>query len=398
MSQRHVLLVVSALPILVAITVCQFGGCLPENDNAPGTCALTITIVGNGMVNLNPPNVDIRPDSAAMSQGYDCGESVTLTATADAGWEFHHWDGDVQSFDNPLSVTASTGLRITAVFLTEGMSDLFAAVAPPDGQPLEPGSWSGMVTAARITTSEGDTECPSDDGESLLTATASEDNSIKAAATVGPTMDLSFQQPVRGEMAVVMDESYHHVDSHYSTQCCANPPDCTQERTVTPGQLFDYLELKTASASFPIATDSSVNKFEIVINFMPVGGMDDPQAVLEMLQWIRPYEDRTMDVVILVTIMPETEVFWTERNVDKVTHPCEGTTDNSDESSEGGELYCGLHFYEIPGRLIKRSDGRHEIVGSYENKTIEDGHYQPCGPNFPREITEECVVHLIRTP
>ncbi|MBX5327281.1 DUF2341 domain-containing protein, partial [Candidatus Bathyarchaeota archaeon A05DMB-4] len=55
---------------------------------------LSIDIVGTGSVEKNP-------DKAT----YVYGESVTLTATAEPGWTFAGWSGDISSNDNPIDIT-----------------------------------------------------------------------------------------------------------------------------------------------------------------------------------------------------------------------------------------------------------------------------------------------------
>jgi uncharacterized repeat protein (TIGR02543 family) len=70
---------------------------------------LTVNAVGNGTV-TKEPDEDM----------YDCDDKVTLTATADPGWSFSGWSGDLSGVTDPLTETISvtmTGSRvITATF------------------------------------------------------------------------------------------------------------------------------------------------------------------------------------------------------------------------------------------------------------------------------------------
>jgi len=66
---------------------------------------LTITIIGNGTVIAAPEKTT-----------YTYGETVTLTATADPGWSFAGWSGDITSNDNPLIVTMDGNKSIIATF------------------------------------------------------------------------------------------------------------------------------------------------------------------------------------------------------------------------------------------------------------------------------------------
>ena len=66
---------------------------------------LTVSIAGRG-------SVDREPDQ----ETYTYGEVVTLTATADTGWSFDGWSGDLSGGDNPESITMDGNKDITATF------------------------------------------------------------------------------------------------------------------------------------------------------------------------------------------------------------------------------------------------------------------------------------------
>lgn len=55
-----------------------------------------------------------------LSDRYDVGSSVTLTATPDMDYRFDGWTGDVTSSENPLTVTVDQNLSVNANFL-EGL-------------------------------------------------------------------------------------------------------------------------------------------------------------------------------------------------------------------------------------------------------------------------------------
>jgi uncharacterized repeat protein (TIGR02543 family) len=67
---------------------------------------LTMTIEGGGTVIKDPDR---------STFGYL--EQVSLSATADTGWTFTGWSGDVESTDNPLSITMEANTSITANFI-----------------------------------------------------------------------------------------------------------------------------------------------------------------------------------------------------------------------------------------------------------------------------------------
>ncbi len=67
---------------------------------------LDIQTVGQGSVKRDPAR-----------QTYFYGDQVTLTATADNGWRFAGWSGDVSGSDNPKTITISGDTQITATFV-----------------------------------------------------------------------------------------------------------------------------------------------------------------------------------------------------------------------------------------------------------------------------------------
>ncbi|SHL05998.1 malectin domain-containing carbohydrate-binding protein [Rhodothermus profundi] len=80
------------------------------------TYTLTITTVGNGTVTKNP-------DQTA----YESGTVVQLTAVPAAGWVFSNWSGDLSGSDNPVNVTVTTDMNITATFIELPSADNFLA-------------------------------------------------------------------------------------------------------------------------------------------------------------------------------------------------------------------------------------------------------------------------------
>jgi len=66
---------------------------------------LFITIVGQGRVDVSPTGP------------YVYGTLVELTATADLGWSFSGWDGDLTGRTNPATITMDRSKSVTATFL-----------------------------------------------------------------------------------------------------------------------------------------------------------------------------------------------------------------------------------------------------------------------------------------
>jgi len=66
---------------------------------------LTINIVGDGSVAKNPDQ-----------STYTYGTLVELTATADPGWTFDHWSGDLSGSSNPATISMTGDKTVTATF------------------------------------------------------------------------------------------------------------------------------------------------------------------------------------------------------------------------------------------------------------------------------------------
>jgi hypothetical protein len=69
---------------------------------------LTVNVTGQGGVDLDPP------DGTYLS-----GTTVQLTANADPGWSFDHWEGDLSGSTNPESILMDSDKTVTAVFLQD---------------------------------------------------------------------------------------------------------------------------------------------------------------------------------------------------------------------------------------------------------------------------------------
>lgn len=100
---------------------------------APPAKQLTLNVQGSGTVTLDPPG-----------GSYSRGTVVVMTATADAAWNFDHWEGgSVQgSTANPQSITMNKSQNITAVFAqppgnnTVRSTDVVIRVVDAGGQPV----------------------------------------------------------------------------------------------------------------------------------------------------------------------------------------------------------------------------------------------------------------------
>jgi|GEM_PF-2515260 len=83
--------------------------CFGIVTGAPGLDTLTVSVIGSGSVELDPPgNVHLT------------GTDVELTAVPDSGWYFSAWSGDLTGVTNPDTITMAGNMSITATFVEEG--------------------------------------------------------------------------------------------------------------------------------------------------------------------------------------------------------------------------------------------------------------------------------------
>jgi len=97
---------------------------------------LTVNTEGSGSVGLNP-----------AGGSHPSGTVVTLTASADPGWSFSHWSGDLGGSANPETITIDADKTITATF-TE---DTYAQHVANQDMPV-----SGTVLGNYIDTQSSD--------------------------------------------------------------------------------------------------------------------------------------------------------------------------------------------------------------------------------------------------
>jgi hypothetical protein len=75
-------------------------------NSGPATMAvLTVNTNGSGSVNPGTATVPV-------------GKLLTLTATPASGWRFDHWEGPVTGQNNPITITVTTDVAITAFFVS----------------------------------------------------------------------------------------------------------------------------------------------------------------------------------------------------------------------------------------------------------------------------------------
>jgi uncharacterized repeat protein (TIGR02543 family) len=142
--------------------------------------SLAVAIVGGGVVERDP-------DETA----YSCGQTVTLTATADAGWSFAGWIGDLTSSVNPETITIDGDKSVTAIFSQDDYTLTIVALGQgsvekdPDEETYHHGDvvtltavgdpgWSFVSWTGDLTSTESP-ETITIDGNEVVIATFAED-------------------------------------------------------------------------------------------------------------------------------------------------------------------------------------------------------------------------------
>lgn len=95
------------------------GSCTPQPASQT---SLTISIAGQGSVTIEPPGATYATSETPKTETFNPGDQVTLTAAADNGWSFDHWEDDLTGSDNPATLTVDGSMQVTAVFLSDGSS------------------------------------------------------------------------------------------------------------------------------------------------------------------------------------------------------------------------------------------------------------------------------------
>jgi streptogramin lyase len=120
---------------LVLVSLVALVGCTPPRATE---YALTIGITpdGSGSVARNP-------DRATYADGVE----VQLTATAESGWVFDHWEGSLSGNSNPSTLLIDSDKQVTAVFVAARELTSFGFVSPAVTGTIDEG---GHTVAATV--------------------------------------------------------------------------------------------------------------------------------------------------------------------------------------------------------------------------------------------------------
>ena len=98
-------------------------------------------------------NLNAAPGGTASADpdlpSYFCDDVVSVTATPDVGFAFESWTGDIASAENPLVVTLTTDLDLTATFVPDGAPVISNLVVVP-GHDAATISWTTDVPTTSV--------------------------------------------------------------------------------------------------------------------------------------------------------------------------------------------------------------------------------------------------------
>ena len=123
-----------------------------SNGVPGGTSVQAITLVDARTYNLSLSQVGQGTISASKSQ-LKSGESATLTARANQGWSFDHWEENGQNLGitNPLTVTMGTQDRSIKAVFTEIPKVVTLQIVDTNGRELAPSQSQEVTSGGSVT-------------------------------------------------------------------------------------------------------------------------------------------------------------------------------------------------------------------------------------------------------
>lgn len=232
------------------------------------------------MVDANPSEGgSVDPSSGAFEEGAE----VQIEATSNEGWNFTGWSGDLDSDENPVTVTMDSTIELSANFEAI-MVDLSVAADPSEGGSVDPSSGTfqfGENVEVAATPNEGwqFAEWTGDRSstENPLSFTIKEDVSLTAVFSEIPEYQLAveaspseggsvepasgtYQEGTQVEVSATPSEGWEFVEWTGDRSATENPMTVTMDGDVDLTAVF-----------------SEIPRYELTVNASPAeGGSVDP--------------------------------------------------------------------------------------------------------------------------
>jgi uncharacterized repeat protein (TIGR02543 family) len=311
---------------------------------------LTVSVVGNGSVDLDP-----------SGGTYNAGTVVQLTANPDSGWQFTDWSGDLSGSTNPTSITMNGNRSVTATFEPIPQYDLTVNIVGEGSVDLVPsgGTYyestdveltavpdSGWIFSVWTGDLDGNAnpETITMDDDKTVTATfvKTEINVDKTAEPTslpepGGTVTFTIRvDNMSTEIGVTIDSLVDNVHGDLNGQ-----GDCSVPQMIAAGEYYEcsFTAAVTGEAGYTEVDTVLASGEDVEGN--PVGDDDDAEVT------IIEQENNTP-----ITVGDEYETY-----VDKTLEvPAPGLLEN-DQDVDGDQLYLIWASDPSHGKLTWNADG-----------------------------------------
>ena len=177
---------------------------------------LNTTVVGEGAISTNP-----------AGGVYEENTVVSLNATADEGYQFDGWSGDLSGRQNPISITMDSDKNVTATFIETGKYTLTTTVNGSGSVSLDPsgGTYAEGTIVTLTATPEAENQFNGWSGDADGTDTeisVTVDSDMSVIASFG--ILLSIENPNQGDLVIFPNpvSSKTNIEYHLTKRSLVN--------------------------------------------------------------------------------------------------------------------------------------------------------------------------------
>ena len=214
---------------------------------AAQTYTLTINVAGNGTVSENP---------TSANGTYSSGTTVTLDASPLAGYTFNGWQDDLISTNNPVNVTMTKNMSITATFvLTTYQITVTQSV-------------NGVISPGTATYAQGSSQAETitPNGGYLIASITVDGGAVTVTSSSGQTVNFNNIQAVHSITATFAQITYQitvtqSVNGVISPGTASYAQGSSQAETITPngGYLIASITVDGGAVTVTSSSGQTVN-------------------------------------------------------------------------------------------------------------------------------------------